>query len=322
MHSSSQPLVVLTPYYEDREAIRRLFTDLHHEFGKQVHLVVIDDGSVHEPLDPHWLLQSQLSGEVVYLKRNLGHQRAIAVGINYVAQHHPDQIVVVMDSDGEDRPASIQELLTQLEVSPQRDVVVATRKSRVESWRFQFFYFWYKYFFELATGRHINFGNFMALRPAAVARLAAMQELWIHFAGTVLLSKLRISECPIARGARYAGKSKMNFVGLVLHGFKGLMVFAEDVLVRVGIACAFIGIVAVLGTFATFALKLFGITTPGWFSVALGLLFLIFLQMIVLSIMALMMLMLTGVIRGGVAIKIMAYSDFIEEIIKTKKYIN
>ena len=50
--------------------------------------------------------------------------------------------------------------------------------------------------------------------------------------------------------------------------------------------------------------------------------FLIFLQMIVLSIMALMMLMLTGVIRGGVAIKVMAYSDFIEEIIKTKKYIN
>ena len=30
----------------------------------------------------------------------------------------------------------------------------------------------------------------------------------------------------------------MNFVGLALHGFKGLMVFAEDVLVRVGIACA------------------------------------------------------------------------------------
>ena len=296
MHSSSQPLVVLTPYYEDREAIRRLFTDLHHEFGKQVHLVVIDDGSVHEPLDPHWLLQSQLSGEVVYLKRNLGHQRAIAVGINYVAQHHPDQMVVVMDSDGEDRPASIQELLTQLEVSPQRDVVVATRKSRVESWRFQFFYFWYKCFFELATGRHINFGNFMALRPAAVARLAAMQELWIHFAGTVLLSKLRISECPIARGARYAGKSKMNFVGLVLHGFKGLMVFAEDVFVRVGIFCAVIAVISLLLMPIPLVLKFMGMATPGWSSVLIGVFLLIFIQTGTLTLLT---LLLTGLTKGG-----------------------
>ena len=296
MHSPSQPFLVLTPYYEDREAIRRLFTDLHHEFGKQVHLVVIDDGSVHEPLDPHWLLQSQLSGEVVYLKRNLGHQRAIAVGINYVAQHHPDQIVVVMDSDGEDRPASIQELLTQLEVSPQRDVVVATRKSRVESWRFQFFYFWYKFFFELATGRHINFGNFMALRPAAVARLAAMQELWIHFAGTVLLSKLRISQCPIARGARYAGKSKMNFVGLVLHGFKGLMVFAEDVFVRVGIFCAVIAVISLLLMPIPLVLKFMGMATPGWSSVLIGVFLLIFIQTGTLTLLT---LLLTGLTKGG-----------------------
>lgn len=296
MHSSSQPLVVLTPYYEDREAIRRLFTDLHHEFGKHVHVVVIDDGSVHEPLDAHWLLQSQLSGEVVYLKRNLGHQRAIAVGINYVAQHHPDQMVVVMDSDGEDRPASIQELLTQLEVSPQRDVVVATRKSRVESWRFQFFYFWYKCFFELATGRHINFGNFMALRPAAVARLAAMQELWIHFAGTVLLSKLRISECPIARGARYAGKSKMNFVGLVLHGFKGLMVFAEDVFVRVGIFCAVIAVISLLLMPIPLVLKFMGMATPGWSSVLIGVFLLIFIQTGTLTLLT---LLLTGLTKGG-----------------------
>lgn len=296
MHSPSQPLIVLTPYYEDREAIRRLFTDLHHEFGKQVHLVVVDDGSVHEPLDPHWLLQSQLSGEVLYLKRNLGHQRAIAVGINYVAQHHPDQIVVAMDSDGEDRPASIQELLTQLEVSPQRDVVVATRKSRVESWRFQFFYFWYKYFFELATGRHINFGNFMALRPAAVARLASMQELWIHFAGTVLLSKLRISECPIARGARYAGKSKMNFVGLVLHGFKGLMVFAEDVFVRVGIFCAVIAVISLLLMPIPLVLKFMGMATPGWSSVLIGVFLLIFIQTGTLTLLT---LLLTGLTKGG-----------------------
>jgi polyisoprenyl-phosphate glycosyltransferase len=47
-----------------------------------------------------------LSGVVIKLKRNVGHQRAIAIGLNYVADHHPDiACTVVMDSDGEDTPS-------------------------------------------------------------------------------------------------------------------------------------------------------------------------------------------------------------------------
>ena len=95
----------------------------------------------------------------------------------------------------------------------------------------------------------------MALKPRAVRRLASMQEVWIHVAGSVLISKLRIDIQPIDRGPRYAGQSKMNFVGLALHGFKGLMVFAEDVLVRVGIVCAFVAVLSVLGSFAAIVLK-------------------------------------------------------------------
>ena len=64
----------------------------------------------------------------------------------------------------------------------------------------------------------------------------------------------------------------MNFVGLALHGFKALMVFAEDVLVRVGIACALIAGLSVVGVLAAVLLKVMGFSTPGWFSVALGIL--------------------------------------------------
>ena len=78
------------------------------------------------------------------------------------------------------------------------------------------------------------------MKAAGLRRLAAMQELPLHLAATALVSKLRIKPIIIDRGARYAGRSKMNFVGLVLHAFRALMVFAEDVLVRVGILCAFI----------------------------------------------------------------------------------
>jgi hypothetical protein len=190
-------------------------------------------------------------------------------------------------------------------------VVVAQRKSRVETFRFKAFYALYKCFFGLMTGRAISFGNFIALKSAAVKRLVAMQELSIHVAGAVLASKLRISVCLLDRGPRYAGKSKMNFVDLALHGFKGPMVFAEDVLIRVGIACAVIASLAIGGAIMTLLLKLIGMTIPGWSSIVIGILVLMFLQT---GALALMTLMLTGFMRSGAAPTKTFYKDFVEKI--------
>ena len=263
MIDKNHRFIVVTPVYEDVEASSRLLKELAAEFGADVFVVAVDDGSVKQPLEIESLSNAGIDGVLLKLRRNVGHQRAIAIGLGYVSEHmQPEHQVVVMDSDGEDLPATIPSLLAQLEFA-ETDVVVAQRKSRVETFRFKAFYAVYKRFFGLMTGRAISFGNFMALKSAAVKRLVAMQELSIHVAGAVLASKLRTRVCPLDRGPRYAGKSKMNFVGLALHGFKGLMVFAEDVLVRVGIACAAIAIFAVGGAAAAILLKLIGFSTPG-----------------------------------------------------------
>ena len=279
-------------------------------FDKNVYVVAVDDGSVRHPLSIVDLEAAELDGAVIKLKRNVGHQRAIAIGLNYVAEHLPDAgKVVVMDSDGEDNPASIQKLLKPLD-SPNVDLVVAERKSRRETALFRVFYNIYRWLFRLLSGRRIKFGNFMALKPGAVKRLTAMQELWIHVAACALTSKLRIAYCSLDRGPRYAGASKMNFVALVLHGFKALMVFAEDVLVRVGIACSLVAILSILASGVAIALKILGFATPGWFSVALGLLFLVFLQTGALTLITLMM---TGVVKGG-TIAAVNYKEFIDEV--------
>lgn len=308
--------VVVTPVYEDFEASSCLFKELAVQFGSDVFVVAVDDGSVKQPLEIESLLNAGIDGVVLKLRRNVGHQRAIAVGLGYVSEHmQPEQRVVVMDSDGEDLPSTIPALLAQLE-SDQTDVVVAQRKSRVETFRFKAFYALYKRFFSLMTGQTISFGNFMALKSASVKRLVAMQELSIHVAGAVLASKLRTSVCPLDRGPRYAGESKINFVGLALHGFKGLMVFAEDVLVRVGIACSGIAVLSVIGAVVAIVLKLIGFSTPGWFSIALGILILMFMQT---GALALMTLMLTGVVRGGTVTTPFAYHDFVDQVIATAK---
>ena len=314
-YNMKNKLIIVTPVYEDTTASTKLFKELFSVFNGNVFIVAVDDGSVNEPVDISNIKFAGLDGIVIKLKRNVGHQRAISIGLGYVSEHmEEDQKIIVMDSDGEDTPESIKELIKPLE-SNDIDVVVAQRKSRVESLKFKTFYIIYKWIFNILAGRKISFGNFMALKPKAVKRLVSMQELGTHVAGTVLSSKLRIDTMLLDRGARYAGRSKMNFVGLVLHGFKGLMIFAEDVLVRVGIASAFVAGLAVLGSFLAIVLKFSGFATPGWFSVALGILLLVFLQT---GTMTLMMLMLTGVVKGG-SIKPLDYKIFVDEVIDAKK---
>ncbi|MCB1555556.1 MAG: glycosyltransferase [Xanthomonadales bacterium] len=306
-------LVIVLPVFEDRESACRLFADLAATFGQAARLVVVDDGSVHAPLRSEDLAAAGIDGAVLRLRRNVGHQRAIAIGMQYVAEHMANvPRIVVMDSDGEDMPASISTLLAALD-DEEVDVAVAQRKSRIESARFKLFYAVYKSLYWLLTGRRISFGNFMAMTSGALRRLTSMGELAIHVAGTVLISRLRWKPCPIDRGPRYAGRSKMNFVALVLHGLKGLMVFAEDVLVRVGAACALVASASLFGALAAVVLKSVGYATPGWFSVALGVLLIMFLQT---GAIALMTLLLTGIARHAV-IEPSDYRILVDEVEST-----
>lgn len=304
------PFVVVTPVYEDVEASGRLFRELARLFPGKIHVVAVDDGSVRQPLGLQALRDAGLAGTVIRLRRNVGHQRAIAIGLSYVADHmHAGQRVVVMDSDGEDLPESIPVLLHTLNPDTV-DVVVARRKNRVDSLGFRMFYWVYRLIFALLAGHSIRFGNFMALGYSAVQRLTSMPELSIHVAGAVLASKLRATARDLDRGPRYAGQSKMNFVGLALHGFKALMVFAEDVLVRIGIACTIVGGLSLLGAVTIVTLKLLGYGIPGWASILTGIMVLIFLQTGTLTLLS---LMLTGLTRRRSVIP-GSYRDLVADI--------
>jgi glycosyltransferase involved in cell wall biosynthesis len=309
MANAQAKLVVVTPVYEDREASTRLFRELASALGREAVVVAVDDGSVREPVEAGRIADAGLEGVVLRLRRNVGHQRAIAIGLGYTANELSPAEVVVMDSDGEDLPSSITALLARLRAGD-ADVAVAQRGNRVETLKFRAFYVVYKAIFSLLTGRRIAFGNFMAMNAAALSRLVSMQELWVHVAGCVLNSRLRVAACPLDRGPRYAGSSKMNFVALALHGFKALMVFAEDVLVRVGIVCAAVAVASVAGMLLAIGLKIAGFATPGWFSVALGIMMLMFLQTGTLTLVT---LMLSGLMRSG-PVAPSAWRDFVATV--------
>jgi hypothetical protein len=299
MNFSDARLIILTSVYEDLIVFEILLRELKSRYQNDLYVVAVDDGSVKNALTLEPFRKVGVDGVVVTLKRNVGNQRAISAGLRYVTERMgTHQTLVLMDADGEDVPGDIAKLIQVLE-SSRLDVIVSKRANRADGVMFKVFYFVYKLLFRTLTGRRIAFGNFMAMRAAAARRLACMPELDLHVAATVLASKLQMGQCELDRGIRYAGESKMNFVTLTLHGFRGLMVFTEDVLVRVSLSCVLVAALSVLLAVVAVGFKLTGHSSPGWFSVALGVLVLIFLQTGTISLMT---LLLTGVSRGKLAV--------------------
>jgi glycosyltransferase involved in cell wall biosynthesis len=307
------PLIVIMPVYEDRPSASALIKDLAVQCGVLPYVIAVEDGSIRDPLPISSISGAGLSGEILYLSRNMGHQRAIATGLAYVAANFEAEAVVVMDSDGEDRPESIAALVEELK-RPDIDAVVAQRRKRSEKFSFRAFYVVYRMIFQMLTGRTIRFGNFTALSARAVRRLAAMQELWVHFAASLMVSRLRIGAVATDRGLRYAGKSQMNFVSLSLHGLRSIMVFAEDVLVRVGMFCAALAGVAVFLLALTLFLKLIGFATPGWFSTASGILIIILMQS---GILMFTTLMVSGIVRSAPPLTFAQIDLLIDRVEKT-----
>ncbi len=283
--------MLVTPVFNDAEAFRQLCVALDQEveaLGVSLTVVAVDDGS-DTPLqidDAFPALRHIKRVEVVTLICNLGHQRAIAVGLAHAAQRADVDLVFVADCDGEDRPADLRRLLDAHRQSPQ-SIIVGSRQRRTEGLRFRLFYRLYKLGFRLLTGRQIDFGNFCLVPRAALARLVHMPETWNHIAAAILRSRLRRVAVPCDRGTRYAGRSSMGLVSLMVHGLSAIAVFSDQVFAR-----SFVGAMAIGATALAIAGVAVGIRTvtefaiPGWATTVVGVSMIVLLQSIVLSVVA------------------------------------
>lgn len=279
---------VVTPVFEDGESFAALCRDLAEiEAGATLEVLAVDDGTIDAPPRIDAVRDAGLAGRIVRLRRNGGHQMAIWVGLTVAASEPRYAGVVVMDSDGEDRPEDVPRLLAA--AGPGCDVAVARRGRRTEPLAFRIFYRLYRVFFGLLTGRQIRFGNFCALRRQALLRLTAMQETRIHLAAALIKSRLRRDEISCDRGARYDGRSRMNFYDLALHGIRAVAVFDDAVLTRMGVVCVGAAVSGVLVFLAGLALKFAGETSPGWLTFVTGFLVMVFLQTAIFSLVALIM---------------------------------
>ncbi|MES9963297.1 MAG: glycosyltransferase [Candidatus Sedimenticola sp. 20ELBAFRAG] len=284
---------IITPVYNDRQSLDKLLQELApvHQSHGPIRVVVVDDGSLHEPTEREHLQKHPYDIELIKLHRNVGHQRAIAIGLSHVCKQTDVKRIVVMDGDGEDRPGDIPQLLDTLGPSEKPTVVVAQRRKREENRLFKVFYRIYKALFRLLTGKIIQFGNFCAMTPQAAERLVQMDEMWMHFPATVIKSGLQVTNSAVDRGKRYYGSSKMNLVSLITHGLSSVAIFTESVLTRIILFCAAIAATSIALILVALTIKVFGYATPGWFTVAIGALLGLLVQTATIALISLLIAM-------------------------------
>lgn len=275
-----QKIILLTPVFNDCASLKLLLPNIKEAVSEhQIEVVLVDDGSTQDISDVNLLIENGLSGCVVELRANVGQQAAIAVGLEIVhAKMGENDLLVIMDSDGEDPPHAINYLINK--ANELKKPVVASRSGRSATFAFMAGYQVFKIMFYMLTGRSINFGNFMCLSRDVVERLLAMPSLSHSLPGTLLLSKLSIEQLPINRSKRLVGQSHMNITGLVKHGTSCIRVFRKDVVIRLVLLSLLLTLCLLVTAFAILAIKLYGIAVSGWASLALGIVGIFILQVL------------------------------------------
>ena len=224
--------------------------------------------------------------EIVNLICNLGHQRAIAVGLVAARDLAGVDGIIVMDSDGEDRPADVPRLIAAAREQPGK-IICAKRAKRSESVAFKSLYVIYLFIFRWFAGTKIDFGNFCYIPYSALNGIAHSPNLWNHLAATLVRSRLPLQRISTERGGRYAGKSAMTLSTLVVHGLSAVSVYSDIVLVRLMIAMFGVSAMTVAGIAIVITIRLFSdIAIPGWASNVVGSLSVVLLQSLIFAVIS------------------------------------
>lgn len=166
---------------------------------------------------------------------NLGHQGALVFALRTLSPLvEPADYVVTMDADGEDRPDDIPALLSALleRAANLHQVSVAMRTRRKETLLFKLLYLAFKSLFRVLTGTVVRNGNFVAYRGWILKEVIFHPHFDQCYSSSFMSLPLQVARVPIARGARYFGRSRMGLLELFTHGMRMLLPFTERITTR------------------------------------------------------------------------------------------
>jgi dolichol-phosphate mannosyltransferase len=276
------------PIYNEEENIPELYRRLQaviNQLDGESELVFVDDGSRDRSLEMLRALHRQ-DPRVCYLSfaRNFGHQIAVTAGLNFAR----GQAVIVMDSDLQDPPELLPDLIEQWRQGYQ--VVYAQRTQRRKESRLKrlYAYIFYRLLRSLAdVDIPTDTGDFCLMDRRVVDLLNAMPERNRYIRGLRAWVGFRQTAIYFERDPRFAGEVKYTFHKSFALAINGLISFSK-VPLRVATYCGLLAAaIALLMAVLVIYWRFFEVHSPvtGFATIAVAIFFLGAVQLISIGIL-------------------------------------
>ena len=227
---------IILPAYNDWKSLSILLIQIE-KYLKNTNniykILIIDDNSFEK--NKYKLNKNRFFKEikVLTLKKNVGSQKAIATGLKFISKYKNknDDKFIIMDSDGEDDPKKIKEIIKLIDKNHKIKIITMNRTIRKESFFFSILYEIHLLITFFITFKYIRFGNFSYLNRKVIDIITKKKELWLAYSAT-LNKYFNSKESILApRRKRISGKSKMSYSGLVSHSINIQSVYMKNIFI-------------------------------------------------------------------------------------------
>ncbi|MDR0825406.1 MAG: glycosyltransferase family 2 protein [Prevotella sp.] len=282
-------LSVIVPCYNEEAVIGETYRRLKSVFEIEqfsYELIFINDGSTDKTLALLKVLSEEdKTVKILNFSRNFGHQCAVTAGLN----HCIGDIAVIIDSDLQDPPEVIPNMLNLMHTE-QADVVYGVRKKREgESW---FKLFTAKIFYRLLNKLSdvkfpVDTGDFRLVNRKVINQFNSLEEKNKYIRG--LISWMGFKQLPFyyEREARFAGETKYPLKKMLKFAMIGLFYFSKkplNIATSLGFFSVLLGLLYLLWIFISLIFSL-GHTVSGWTSTVVIIVFFGGVQLLTIGIL-------------------------------------
>ena len=222
---------ILLPLYNDWRSCNFLLKKINGELKKENrygNILILNDASTQKIKIVHKKLKNIKSIKIFTTKNNMGSQKIINLGLTNI-KNKKNEIIVIMDSDGEDDVFNLNKLI-DLALQNKRYVITATRTRRRENYIFKLFYKLHLLITFIFTLEWISFGNYSSFHSQNLKKILKNNLSWLAYSSSILRN-CDIYKIGSERQKRIFGKSKLSFFQLFKHSLRILSVFQKRILI-------------------------------------------------------------------------------------------
>ena len=223
--------IILIPVYNDEKSLNKLLKniDSHIEtlVGFETEILILDDKSAEKINLESSKFKNFKKIAILRVKENIGSQKVIAVGLNYLRDIKEIFFITIMDSDGEDNPIEISRMLS-LASKNSDSVITSNRKSRSEPLIVKVLYKIHLFLTFLFSFKWISFGNFTTFNSINLKNIFNDNSSWLAYSGSII-KNCKIKRLYAKREKRYFDKSKIGLLKLIEHSIRVNSVFSNRV---------------------------------------------------------------------------------------------